>query len=76
MELTVNIPQVGNNVTQEFSKIWTLNGVAITLDNTSIQFATDFANEILKQFVLTMARKSAQNIPSQATKEVSSLVEG
>lgn len=45
------IPQLPKTEAQKYSKVWTYNGVAITLDDTSIQFATDFANLAVKGFI-------------------------
>lgn len=46
------IPQVDRTQALNFSKKWTHNGIAIPLQDTHIDFATDFANIVLKSFVL------------------------
>lgn len=40
--------------TAGFAKAWDSGGIKIILDNTSIQFATDWANIVLKSFVHDM----------------------
>jgi hypothetical protein len=41
--------------TAAFGKCWDSGGIKIILDNTSLQFATDFANVCLRSFVQDMA---------------------
>jgi 4-hydroxyphenylpyruvate dioxygenase-like putative hemolysin len=41
--------------TAAFAKAWDSGGIKILLDATSIQFATDWANIVLKSFVADMA---------------------
>jgi len=41
--------------TKAFAQAWDSNGIKLILDNTSIQFATDYANIVLKSFVADMA---------------------
>lgn len=43
--------------TAAFAKAWDSGGIKIILDSTSIQFATDWANIVLKSFVADMAAK-------------------
>lgn len=68
----VLIPQISKEEARKFSQVWTYNGIAVNLDDTSIQFATDLVNQILRQFVLSLAQAQSQ-IPTEATKEVESL---
>jgi 4-hydroxyphenylpyruvate dioxygenase-like putative hemolysin len=41
--------------TKAFAAAWDSGGVKIILDNTSVRFATDWANIVLKSFVADMA---------------------
>jgi hypothetical protein len=47
--------QVTKADTQGFAKVWDWNGIKVVLDPTTIQFATDYANQVLKSFVADMA---------------------
>jgi 4-hydroxyphenylpyruvate dioxygenase-like putative hemolysin len=46
--------------TAAFAKAWDSGGIKIILDQTSIQFATDWANIALKSFVADMAAQVAK----------------
>lgn len=46
--------------TKAFSLAWDSGGIKIILDATSIRFATDWANIVLKSFVADMAAKVAK----------------
>ena len=52
------MPTESSTVTKEqtagFAKAWDSGGIKIILDNTNIQFATDWANIVLKSFVHDM----------------------
>jgi tagatose-1,6-bisphosphate aldolase non-catalytic subunit AgaZ/GatZ len=58
------IPKLNFTVTKEqtaaFAKAWDSGGIKIILDNTSIQFACDWANLVLKSFVADMAAQVAK----------------
>jgi hypothetical protein len=41
--------------TAGFAKAWDSGGIKVILDSTTIQFATDWANIVLKSFVADMA---------------------
>jgi 4-hydroxyphenylpyruvate dioxygenase-like putative hemolysin len=41
--------------TTRFAQVWDLNGIKVILDSTTVQFATDYANQVLKSFVADMA---------------------
>lgn len=47
--------QVTKEQTAAFAKAWDLNGIKVIIDSTTIQFATDYANIVLKSFVADMA---------------------
>ena len=46
--------------TKAFAGAWDSGGIKIILDNTSIKFATDWANIVLKSFVADMAAQVAK----------------
>jgi len=45
------IPAVTKEMTKAFAAAWDSGGIKVILDNTTIQFATDWANIALKSFV-------------------------
>jgi len=47
----VLIPSVTKEQTLAFSKVWNNKGIAILLDSSAVQFATDWANIALRSFV-------------------------
>lgn len=53
----ISFPSVDKSVTQQFSKVWNKGGITIILDDTAIQFATDFANIALRSFVIDQMQK-------------------
>lgn len=74
----VLLPQVTLNDAINYSKVWTHNGIAIALTQSDCQFATDFANIVLKNFVLQCAAQVEAQVQRQATVtgEISASVEG
>jgi hypothetical protein len=67
----MGIPQVEKTETQKFGKQWLYNGLAVTLDDTTIQFATEWANLLLSGFArqLAVAFQQAQGEQPQPAKE-------
>jgi hypothetical protein len=57
---TVNIviPQVQMKDVDGFAKVWNKGGIVMMLDNTSKEFAKDFANIVLKSFVLDQMKQA------------------
>lgn len=55
------IPKLSFTVTADqtaaFAKAWDSGGIKVILDATSIRFATDWANIVLKSFVADMAEQ-------------------
>lgn len=43
--------QVNKQMTEAFARAWDFNGIKMIIDNTSMQFATDWANIALKSAV-------------------------
>jgi hypothetical protein len=60
----MSIPKLNFTVneiqTAAFAKAWDSGGIKIILDSTSIKFATDWANIVLKSFVADMAAQVAK----------------
>lgn len=55
------IPQIAQlSHAKGFAKQWTHKGVAIFMDDTHLQFATDFANIMLASFIDDARRKAAE----------------
>ena len=52
------IPKVTKEMTTAFAKAWDSNGIKVILDNTTIQFATDWANIALASFVDDINKQS------------------
>jgi hypothetical protein len=46
------IPQVPRQEVINFSKVWTKGGIVVPMQDIHIDFAVDFANVVLKSFVL------------------------
>jgi hypothetical protein len=47
----INYPQVNPNDVRGFAAAWDCGGIKMILDNTSLRFAVDFANVVLKSYV-------------------------
>lgn len=54
----MNYPSVSLEQTTAFSKAWDKSGLKILLDKTSVQFAHDWANIVLKSYVDDMVAKA------------------
>jgi hypothetical protein len=68
-------PVVEKKQTQAFARAWDKGGIKIILDDTAIQFATDYANVVLKSFVEDIvkaraAKAQAAPVPTQANSAV------
>jgi hypothetical protein len=57
--MSINFPKVDPNDVKKFAQAWDLNGIKMILDSTSLQFATDFANVVLRSFVLNLKEQAA-----------------
>ena len=70
----IPIPSVTKASTASFAKVWNKGGVAIILDDTAIQFATDWANIALRSFVeqqMQIAAAKMKAAQAQAEQAVS-----
>ena len=77
------IPQIPKEETKRYATTqWTYNGIAVTLDDPAIQFATDWANLLLSQAipqflqVLQSIPPPAQEVPTSEEKPKTLIVEG
>ena len=52
-------PQVPRGEAAKFAKVWNHNGVNIILQDSSLKFAEDFANVVLRNFVQSCAAQAA-----------------
>lgn len=59
---------------EAFAKVWNRGGITILLDDNSVQFATDFANVVLRNFI-EMCQKQIQQA-QEKTQEKKLIVEG
>lgn len=65
------IPTVLPAEAEKFAQVWRYNGVAVMLDKTHCQFATDFANTVLRSFMQMMqAQAIAALKAAQAQKPI------
>src|ERR1035437_6740273 len=59
--------------TKAFSLAWDSGGIKVIMDSTSVRFATDWANIVLKSFVADMAAQVAKvaeaKLAAQKTKQ-------
>lgn len=61
-------PQISKAQTSAFAKAWDRSGIKLLLDDSSIQFATDWANIVLKSYVegeAAKAKKAEVNPPKE-----------
>ena len=56
------IPKVTEEQTRAFSNAWDSGGIKVIMDETSIRFATDWANIALKSFVAEIAQDMAKRV--------------
>lgn len=67
--MPINYPIIKKEQTAAFAKAWDRSGIKMILDDTSVQFATDWANIVLKSYVddalAKAAKKQQVNQPPQ-----------
>jgi molybdopterin biosynthesis enzyme MoaB len=51
----MQIPQVNKAQVEGFAKVWRYKGLSMILNEMHVQFTTDFANVMLKNFVMQVA---------------------
>lgn len=54
----VLVPKITIEQTRAFSKVWDSGGIKIILDETSLRFATDWTNIVLKSFIEDQVKKA------------------
>lgn len=70
----INYPQVNPENVKGFARAWDCNGLKMILDNTSLRFAVDFANVVLRSYIddlrakaaLALKAKQAATLPAPA----------
>lgn len=55
---------------ESFARVWTRNGIAIPLSLASVDFATDFANIVLNNFITMCEQKATKAKQAAARKMV------
>ena len=53
----MQLPQVDRKSVEGFARVWTYKGVALVLNDAHVQFAMDFANVMLRNFVQQVAQQ-------------------
>jgi hypothetical protein len=66
----MQIPQVDRKSVEGFAKIWNHNGVALLLNDAHIDFARDFANVTLRNFVQQVAQQQMAAAQAAAAKKI------
>ena len=61
--------KINRQEAEQFSKVWTRNGIVIPLNSASMDFATDFANVVLSNFI-RMCEQKALEAKRQAAKKM------
>ena len=61
---------------KKFAAIWTANGVAVPLSDTAIQFATDFSNVVLSNFIQMCQQRAAEDAKNTKTISKQIIMEG
>lgn len=56
----INFPMVTDDSVRGFAQVWDYKGLKMILDNTSIQFAKDFANTALRSYHIDLLNKAIQ----------------
>lgn len=56
----INFPKVDANSVKGFASAWDYNGIKIILDNATVKFAEDFANQCLKSYVVDLMNKAVK----------------
>jgi hypothetical protein len=69
-QVNINIPSVPLADAKGFSKVWKYKGLCVPIDDVYVQFASDYANIVLKNFVVqaTMANIAAAQKAAQEAK--------
>lgn len=69
--MRVPMPEVPKTEAQNFSRVWkNPAGLTMILDDTTVQFATDFANVVLRSFVIGQMQIAAAKKAAAEAKQV------
>ena len=66
----MQIPQVDRKSVEGFARVWNHNGVTLILNDAHIDFARDFANVTLRNFVSQVAQQQMAAAQAAAPKIV------
>lgn len=62
--------QVERAEAANFTKVWTKNGIAISLQDIHLDFATDFANIVLNSFIDKCTRDAMERVRQQEAAKI------
>lgn len=54
----------------KFSRVWTYSGIAIPMKDVHIEYATDFANVVLRDFIAMCEQNAAQARQQEVAKRL------
>lgn len=74
--MPINYPKVVPTDVQGFARAWDFRGLKMILDRTSLQFAVDFANTVLRSYVddLVAKAKAGQKLKQSVEAEAAPAV--
>jgi hypothetical protein len=75
-QLNIQVPSVPMADTAAFAKIWTNRGVVIPLQDTHLQFANDYANLVLRNFIVQATMANMQRAKQLESQKPKLIVEG
>lgn len=67
--------QIAKEETQRFSSQWKFNGLVIPMQDAHIQFATDFANIVLRDFIQYCKQQTLAKIAQAQAAAAPSIIE-
>lgn len=62
------------NETEKFAKVWNYNGIVVPLDDIALNFAKDFSNVVLRNFIEMCQKDAAQRRELEKKKQI--IIEG
>jgi hypothetical protein len=63
--MPITYPSVNPNDVKGFAQAWDCNGIKMILDNTSLRFAVDFANIVLRSYIDDLRAKAALTLKAK-----------
>lgn len=73
-KMGIAVPQVSLQEVERFSQAWNKNGISLLLDNNAKEFARDFANVVLRSFVVEQYQRAALMLEAAEKAQKESLV--